>query len=294
MALTVCQLIKNMVYKTLISTEQLQSRLHHDNIVIVDCRFELGDPNAGFKAYQKGHIPSAVYAHLDNDLSSTPTETTGRHPLPNLDEFKAKLGIWGIDADKQVVVYDQFHGAFASRLWWMLRYLGHEAVAVLNGGFPKWEQENRPTDNGIHQNQSKTFEGNPQAGWTVSASDVEQNIDDQQFKLIDSRSSDRFRGENETIDPAGGHIPGAINHFFGNNVDENGVMKSPETLRQQFEALIDQQAPSEAIFYCGSGVSACQNLLAMSHAGLEGAKLYVGSWSEWLKDPDRPISTDAE
>lgn len=283
-----------MVYKTLISTEELQNQLNRDDTIIVDCRFDLGDPNAGFEAYQTAHIPNAVYAHLDNDLSSPPTDSTGRHPLPNPDVFKETLSAWGIDAKKQVVVYDQFHGAFAGRLWWMLHYLGHEAVAVLDGGFPKWEKENRPTESGVHQNAPTMFEGNPQAGWTVSVEEVEANIKHPQFKLIDARSPDRFRGENETIDPAGGHIPGAINHFFGNNVDENGVMKSPEALKQQFEALLDQQAPSETVFYCGSGVSACQNLLAMSHAGLEGAKLYVGSWSEWLKEPNRPISTDAE
>jgi len=283
-----------MVYKTLIDTEQLQSELENPSFVIVDCRFELGNSDAGYEAYQQGHIPNAVYANLDDDLANVKATERGRHPLPDVKIFQVKLGEWGIDSTKQVVVYDQFHGAFASRLWWMLRQLGHERVAVLDGGFPKWEQDERPTESGIYQNEAVVFEGNLQQGWTVSIEEVEENLSDTAFKLIDSRAPDRFRGENETIDPVGGHIPGASNHFFGNNINEAGVMKSASELKQQFEALLENQSPDETVFYCGSGVSACQNLLAMTHAGLDGAKLYVGSWSEWSTDTNRPMSTDSE
>ncbi len=283
-----------MAYKTLISTDQLQTEMENSSFVIIDCRFELDNSKAGFVAYQQSHIPNAVYANLDHDLASEVTAESGRHPLPDMNFFQSKLGEWGIDSTKQVIVYDQFHGAFASRLWWMLRYLGHEAVAVLDGGYPKWEKENRPTESGIHQNDPVVFAGTVHQGWTVSVAEVMQNLNESSFKLIDSRAPDRFHGENETIDPLGGHIPGAVNYFFGNNITPEGVMKSPQELKQQFDILLENQLPDESVFYCGSGVSACQNLLAMAHAGLDGAKLYVGSWSEWSKGTNRPIATDSD
>jgi len=274
----------------LISTKALSARLGDERLVVVDCRFELDDPQAGYTAYETTHLPDAVYAHLDDDLAGPITPQSGRHPLPDMASFCQTLGNWGIDENKQVVVYDQNHGAFAARLWWMLRYLGHEAVAVLDGGFAKWVGEGKSTTPGIHTNPATAFSGMPLADWKVSPDAILDNLNTQRWLLIDSRDPMRYAGEEEPLDPVAGHIPGARNHFFKDNLTQQETMLPANVLREKFEALFDGKAPEEVVFYCGSGVSACQNLLAMSHAGLEGARLYVGSWSQWCKDASRPVA----
>lgn len=277
-------------YKTLISTEVLAKPLRPSSWIIVDCRFDLANPEAGFGSYQQAHIPGAVYAHLNRDLSGPITPESGRHPLPEPQAFKATMSRLGVDSSRQVVAYDDAGGMLASRLWWLLRYYGHQAVAVLDGGFPKWQREGRPVETGVHQNAPAQFNGKPQQGWVVALDEVERNLKHERFQLIDSRSPERYRGDVETIDPVAGHVPGARNHFYGNNLDPQGVMRSPLALRQQFQTVFAGKKPEGTVFYCGSGVSACQNLLALEHAGLSGARLYAGSWSQWCKDSGRPIA----
>ena len=281
-------------YCTLVNTEILAKRLSDSHWVIVDCRFDLLNPEAGFAQYREGHIPGAVYADLNRDLSGPVTADSGRHPLPDPDAFKAAMGRFGVDGSKQVVAYDDAGGMLASRLWWLLRYYGHAAVAVLDGGFSQWQREGRPVEAGVHQNAPAQFNGKPQRGWVVGLDEVEMNLRKTHFQLIDSRSPERYRGELETIDPVAGHIPGAQGHFYGSNLNEAGEMRPTTQLREQFEALFDGKKPQETVFYCGSGVSACHNLLALEHAGLSGAKLYAGSWSQWCKDPGRPIAKGDE
>jgi len=281
-------------YLTLINTETLAKRLSDSHWVIVDCRFDLLNPEAGFAQYRQGHLPGAVYADLNHDLSGPVTADSGRHPLPDPNAFRATMGRFGVDATKQVVAYDDAGGMLASRLWWMLRYYGHEAVAVLDGGFSQWQRQGNPVESGVHQNRPAQFKGKPQQGWVVGLDEVEKNLHQARFRLIDSRSPERYRGELETLDRVAGHIPSAANHFYGNNLDSQGTMRSPEVLREQFEALLQGKRPEETVFYCGSGVSACHNLLALEHAGFAGAKLYAGSWSQWCKDPRRPIAQGNE
>jgi thiosulfate/3-mercaptopyruvate sulfurtransferase len=271
------------LFQTIISTDELNQHLNQDNWVIVDCRFDLSDANAGFGEYKTTHIPGAVYAQLDHDLSSTPTETSGRHPLPDWVEFQSTLGIWGIDSQTQVIVYDHSHGGFAGRLWWMLRALGHDAVALLDGGWTKWARDGFEVEDRVVTNSQKTFKGQLQADWIVPVERIEQNLQQPELMLIDSREGARYRGESEPIDTEAGHIPGALNHFFGNNLNEHGEFLPADKLKQQFETLIDHRPLDEVVVYCGSGVS--------EHAGLSGAKLYVGSWSEWSRNPDHPFNT---
>jgi len=224
-------------------------------------------------------------------LAGPVTAGSGRHPLPDWETFQQTLGAWGIDQHSQVIAYDQNNGMFAARLWWMLRALGHEAVAVLDGGVDKWNREGLAMEDGNVNNTRKRFGGKPKADWMVSAREVGKNLSDPKFALIDSRDPARYSGEIEPIDPAAGHIPGAVNHFFGDNLNDSGEFLPKDKLRAQFESLLEGGKPEDAVFYCGSGVSACHNLLALAHAGLSGAKLYVGSWSEWAADPKRPINT---
>ncbi|MBI3176756.1 MAG: sulfurtransferase [Chloroflexi bacterium] len=283
-----------MKHRTLIAASELAPDIGNSHGVIVDCRFDLLNPEAGFAQYRQSHLPGAVYAHLNRDLSSPVSADSGRHPLPDPDAFKAAMGRFGVDSSKQVVAYDDAGGMLASRLWWLLRYYGHKAVAVLDGGLAKWQNEGRPVEAGVHQNAPAQFNGKPQQGWVVGLDEVEKNVKEARFQLIDSRSPERFRGELETIDPVAGHLPGAANHFYGNNLDSQGAMRPLEALRQQFETLFQGKRPEENVFYCGSGVSACHNLLALEHAGLSGARLYAGSWSQWCSDPGRPIAKGSD
>lgn len=275
------------VHTTLVSTDVLAASLEA-GWAVIDCRYDLKDTGAGHTQYAAGHIPGAVYASLSHDLSGAPTGTNGRHPLPSPEAMRRTFGRFGIAGDTQVVVYDADSGMFASRLWWMLRYMGHSAVALLDGGFAKWTREGRPVRGGEEHRSPAAFAGQPHEDWRLAAGDVERLLNDRSRLLVDARSADRFAGQNETIDRAAGHIPGAANHFFRRNVAEDGTLLPREQLRAQFDALLDGRAPDQVVMYCGSGVTACQNLLAMEHAGLPGAKLYPGSWSEWSSDPSRP------
>lgn len=276
----------------LISTNAAANLLDDPGCVFIDCRFDLAKADWGEQQYLAAHIPGAAYAHLDRDLSGPKTGRNGRHPLPDMEQFKARLGQWGIGPGAQVVVYDQNSGMWASRLWWMLRYLGHQAVAVLDGGFAKWLAEGRPTRQGEDEETLSlvTFVGEPRPDMRVSAEEVERLRADPAYRVMDSRAPERYRGEVEPIDPVAGHIPGAVNHFNLSNVNPDGTFRSSEELRQKFLAVLGDAPPSNAVTYCGSGVAAAHNILAMEIAGLAGVKLYPGSWSEWCADPVRPVA----
>jgi len=277
------------MYTTIVSTDQLAS--HLNDWAVVDCRFDLQNVQWGREQYGLAHVPGAVYASLNADLSAAPSGSNGRHPLPAVDAFAAALGRLGIDRQTQVIVYDQDTGAYASRLWWLLRYLGHDAVAVLDGGWAKWVREERPTRSGDETRQVVTFTPSLRPDARIELGDVIARVNDHSGLLIDARAPERFEGRTETVDRVAGHIPGAVNHFFKQNLAADGTMLPPNTLRAAFEQVLAGRAPEDAVMYCGSGVTACQNLLAMEHAGLRGTKLYVGSWSEWSSDPARPVET---
>lgn len=277
-----------MAFTTLISTAALGMRLDDPHFVFVDCRFKLDDPAWGEGQYVAAHIPGAVYAHLDRDLSGARTGVNGRHPLPGADALSATFGRLGIRDGVQVVAYDQDNGMFASRLWWLLRYMGHEAAAVLDGGFARWIAEQRPTRSGQESRPAASFSGAPRPDMIADADAVAARK--KTTTLLDARAPERFRGEVEPLDKVPGHIPGAANHFFQRNVDEHGLFKTPEQLRAAFDAAVGPTPPEDVICYCGSGVTACHNLLAFEHAGLKGAKLYPGSWSEWCADESRPVA----
>ncbi len=276
------------MYTTIISTGELATHLNDSGWVIIDCRFDLAKPEWGFSAYQEMHIPGAGYAHMDHDLSGPVTPQTGRHPLPDVDVMAQRLGNWGIGPGTQVVVYDNAGGAFADRLWWLLRFLGHRQAAVLDGGFPKWQRESRPVASGVERRPPATFLPCPDRSMVVSAGEVERIRQDPAYLLVDARAAERYRGEQEPIDPVAGHIPGAVNRFHGLNLSPQGVFLSPEVLRAEFDALVGDTSPENVIVYCGSGVTSIHHILAMELAGIPGARLYAGSWSEWIRDPERP------
>ncbi|WP_333877665.1 sulfurtransferase [Methylobacter sp.] len=281
-----------MTYTTLISTETLHQQLNNSNWIIVDCRFSLADTEAGAKAYRHGHIPNARYADLDKDLSSTITDFTGRHPLPNFALLAKKLGDWGISNTSQVVAYDDAGGAFAGRLWWLLRFMGHDKVAVLDGGIKQWQKQGLPITTTLPIVKPVIFRPYlDEAAW-LSALQVQNGIAKKSICLIDARTPERYRGKQEPIDPVAGHIPYALNRAFQLNLDSNGLFLAPEQLRKQFKQLIGATEPQQVVHYCGSGVTACHNLLAMEHAGLSGSKLYAGSWSEWIRNKNRTFVKD--
>jgi len=281
-----------MKFSTLISVEGLAQYLNEPDWVIVDCRFSLDDPERGRRAYQKAHIPGAVFAHLEKDLSGpVMAGKTGRHPLPAVEAMAARFSAWGIGPETQVVVYDDSSGAIAARLWWMLRWLGHESTAVLDGGFPAWERAGQPLTPEIPTPEPKTFTPHPDPEMLATAEDILRSFGDPGCKLIDSRGPERYRGEVEPIDSVAGHIPGAINYPYTANIDSQGNMQLKQVLRGRFETLLDDVPAERVTFYCGSGVTAAHNVLAVAHAGLGMARLYAGSWSEWIIDPERPIAT---
>ena len=278
-----------MPHTILISTSLLAE--HLDAYAIVDCRFDLQREEWGREAYRAGHIPGAVYASLNDDLSAARTGRNGRHPLPSVDALAETFGRLGIDRATQVIVYDQDSGLFASRLWWSIRYLGHDAVALLDGGWAKWIGEGRPTRLGDESRPAAVFVPAPRPDLRVGIDAVIAQLSDARTLLVDARGPDRFEGRSETIDPVAGHIPGATNHFYKQNLADDGTLLAPEALRVTFARLLDGRPAADAVMYCGSGVSACHNLLAMEHAGLPGSRLYAGSWSEWSSDPARPVET---
>ncbi len=274
-----------MTYSTLITALQLQEHLDHNNWVIVDCRFSLADTEAGRNDYFKSHIPNAIYAHLDRDLSAPIVlQKTGRHPLPSIEKTVELFSSWGIDSETQVVVYDDKGGGIAARLWWMLQYLGHEKVAALDGGWQHWTAMNYPLSAEVPIPIHRHFVAQPQEDRLVNRQFVEGMIEGKKEcgVLIDSRAAERYRGEVEPIDFKAGHIPSAVNLPFSENLGLDGLFLSKEQLKQRFEKVKADTPIEEMVFYCGSGVTACHNLLALKHAGLGEGKLYVGSWSEWI------------
>jgi thiosulfate/3-mercaptopyruvate sulfurtransferase len=278
-----------MVYTTVISTDDLAGFIGDSSCALIDCRFALEDPAWGEREYEARHIPGAVYAHLDRDLSGPKTGRNGRHPLPAPEALVETFSRFGIDASVQVVAYGWQSDMFPTRLWWLLRWLGHDRVAVLDGGFEKWIAERRPVSSGAETRGRRQFAGTPRPDMIVDASGVAKAALNPRLLVVDARAPERYRGDVEPVDKAAGHIPGASNYFFKTNVDSDGLFLTPEALRASFEAAIGQVPPEQIVCYCGSGVSACHNLLALEHAGLHGAKLYPGSWSEWSSDPSRPV-----
>jgi len=278
-----------MTYTTLIDCETLHRHLQDPAWVVVDCRFDLLQPEAGREAYQHGHINGAHYADLNRDLSSPVTATSGRHPLPEPQQFAQQLAHWGISNTSQVVVYDANNGLYASRLWWMLRWLGHEAVALLDGGLAAWQARGLAVTRATPRSQPGSFMAQVREDAAVSMHQVQAGIRDRSMWVVDARAAERFVGEVEPIDPVAGHIPTAVNYPFEANLDNSGQFLPVDKLRQRFAALSDR--PERVVHMCGSGVTACHNLLAMESAGLSGSKLYAGSWSEWVRHDENPIAT---
>ena len=276
-----------MPHTTLVSTAELAAHLDDPAWALFDCRHDLAQPDSGALAYAAAHIPGARFLHLDRDLAAPTTGKNGRHPLPDAQAFMRTLGAAGVDSTKQVVAYDDKTGVYAARLWWMLRWLGHENVAVLDGGYAKWTKEGRAVNNAVPQLAPARFAGQPRPV-TVDAEDVMRSLGQPGRILVDARAPDRYRGENETLDPLGGRIPGSINRFFRENLDAEGCFKPAAELASAYTALLGKLPPDALVHSCGSGVSACHNLLAMEIAGLPGSRLYPGSWSEWCSDPSRP------
>ncbi len=282
-------------FTTLIDAAVLRRHLLSPDWRIIDCRFSLNDPEQGRRDYRAEHIPGALYAHLDEDLSAPVVPgKTGRHPLPAPAELAKTFSRWGIDEAVQVVAYDAGSGAIAARLWWMLRWLGHDAVAVLNGGWAAWQAAGFPTETQVVAPSPRQFRPRIRSEWVVSAEELEKMRRDPGARLIDAREADRYRGENEPIDPVAGHIPGALNVPYSENLTPKGRFCAPEALRERFSPILQNVPPEAVACYCGSGVTACHNLLAIKYAGLGDARLYPGSWSEWITDPNRPVATGTE
>ena len=285
-----------MAFTTIISADAL-----HDLIVanapllVFDCTFDLTDPARGRAVYAQGHIPGALYADLEADLSGQPDGANGRHPLPDRAAFARHMRTMGLNSGQQVIAYDGNGGHFAARLWWMLRWLGHDAVAVLDGGTAAWQAAGFTLETGATASpEAGDFTPDaPRVGAVVNAAQVLANIASGEFVMIDARDPARFRGEPHPLDTVSGHIPGARNRFLRDNFDAEGKYLSPDQLAAAFRAVLDGVPPEKAVMQCGSGVTACSNALAMEIAGLSGARLYPGSWSEWTSDPTRPVQTGA-
>ena len=262
----------------------------HPEWRVFDCRHDLKNTGYGRQAYARGHIPGALFLHLDDDLSGVKTGSNGRHPLPEVAAFARRMSDCGVGDDVQVVAYDNEGGIFASRLWWMLRWLGHERVAVLDGGLAGWKRGKRPLEEAAPVVAPREFVARPR-DLSVSTAQVLADLNAPSMLILDARSPERFRGENETLDPVGGHIPGAVNRFYFDNLDDAGCYFKPAgELRAEFDAILGGRPASVVVQQCGSGVTACHNLLAMELAGLPGSRLYPGSWSEWCADPSRPVA----
>lgn len=277
------------MHNTIIDAATLQRAIKDPHWIVVDCRFDLADPKAGRLAYVQAHIPGARFADANKDLSAPVTSKTGRHPLPSPDILAAKLGQWGIDRQHQVVAYDASNGAFAARLWWLLRWLGHEAVAVLEGGWQAWQAAGLPQEHNIPVMTARHFVPRVQDGLALSVEAIQHGLATQTITLIDARSPVRYAGEAEPIDSVAGHIPSAINLPYEGNLDTMGRFLSAGQLRERFTAFASAQSASHVVHMCGSGITACHNLLAMEIAGLRGSKLYPGSWSEWIRDHTRNV-----
>ena len=278
------------MYTTLIDAATLATHLDDPTWVVLDARFDLTVPAKGETLYGEGHIPGARYVSLDAHLSGPKTGANGRHPLPAPEQAARNFGRLGVSRPCQVVIYDADMGMYAARGWWMLRWLGHEHVAVLDGGLAAWQRAGLPVATAPESWTPAVFDAVPADARRVPADDVQARLGDAHRVLVDARAAERFRGQNETLDPVGGHIPGAVNRFFQLNLTPDKTFKSPAELRAEWAAVCGNDA-SNVVMYCGSGVTACHNLLALEHAGLPGARLFPGSWSEWCASPERPTAT---
>jgi thiosulfate/3-mercaptopyruvate sulfurtransferase len=276
-------------WATLVDAQPLADRLGTNDLRIFDCRFALNDTAAGEFAWREAHVPGAHYAHLDRDLSGPHRAGAGRHPWPNADAFCGWLGRCGVTPETQVVAYDAGDGAYAARLWWMLRALGHRDVAVLDGGWARWSALGLPVDRAMPVVVPTQYRGAFDKDRLIDAAAIPERLAAGDL-LIDARAAERFRGEVEPIDRVAGHVPGAVNRPYALNLSE-GRFKSASQLSEEFATLLDGQDPQQVIAMCGSGVTACHHLLAMAHAGSPGARLFTGSWSGWIEDAARPVAT---
>ena len=296
-----------MMFTTLIDVDSLQELLGNPRLAIMDCRFDLLNPDAGRKAYLEAHIPGARYVDLNRDLSAPVAAHTGRHPLPAPHSFAARMGQLGVGKHTQVVAYDEANGSIAARLWWMLRWLGHGAVAVLDGGLKAWTaadgemQSGETAGHATRQGHSahchshvEHLPTHPSPNAVLSTSDLQHSLLDPHALLVDARGKERYAGQAEPLDSVAGHIPGAVNHPFTANLETDGRFLPAAELRHRWQELLAGHQPAQVIAMCGSGVTACHNLLSLEIAGLIGAKLYAGSWSEWIRDPQRPIARGAQ
>ncbi len=277
------------MFTTLVTVHDLAAHLDNPDWIVFDCRFDLADTAAGRRAYANSHIPGARFVHLDNDLSGPKTGNNGRHPLPDPEKFCARLAALGMRNDTQLVAYDASGGYYAARLWWMLRWVGHDRAAVLDGGWDAWLKTGSPVSAQLPAPKTGVFSGAAR-DIAVDVRFILDRLGQPQNIVIDARSADRFRGENETLDLVGGHIPGALNRFFKNNLAADGRFKPAADLRGEYVELLGAALPHHVVHQCGSGVTACHNLLAMEIAGLTGSRLYPGSWSEWCSDARRPVA----
>ncbi|WP_404711372.1 sulfurtransferase [Sphingomonas sp. MMS24-J13] len=279
------------MYRTLVDVDALAVMVDEGRVALFDCRFHLNDPDAGRAAFEAGHIPEAEYLDLEHDLSAPASVEGGRHPLPDREGFAARLRTFGVRSGDQVVVYDDVGGSLAARAWWMLRWIGHEAVALLDGGLAAWAASGRALESGLGMPRP---EGDIMVGpalvGTVDTADIVAALGSDRLLVIDARTPARFAGKSHPLDTAAGHIPGARNRFWGDNLIQNGRFKPAEALRAEFDAVLAGVSPANVALQCGSGVTACHDLLAMEIAGLNGARLYPGSWSAWTGDPARPIA----
>jgi thiosulfate/3-mercaptopyruvate sulfurtransferase len=282
-----------MSYQTLISAADLTRRIEQGDVLTCDCRFDLGDPHAGHRAYLEGHVPGAIYVDLERDLSGKPTGANGRHPLPDRLAFAARMAELGVGRDTLVVSYDTSGGYYASRLWWMMHWLGHGQAAVLDGGLGAWTAAGLPLKQGGERATPGDLVASAAAVMPVAdVQAIEANLDSGDLLVVDARTAERFHGQPHPLDTASGHIPGAVNHFYQLNLSADGRFRSADELARDFAAVIGDTLPEKVVHQCGSGVTATHNLLAMEVAGLKGSRLYPGSWSEWTSDPSRPIATD--